>query len=270
MNSNGTKIINIISNRNYHSQNISKILMQKLSDKGFFPTMKFDDRADLNICVGGDGAFLRAVRENHFTKIPFIGINTGNLGFYQEISPNNIDDFIEKYIDGRYRIEKLYLVQAIVKTKRRDYTITGINEIVLRNIHHKVIHLDVNIDNFHLQTFSGDGLIISTPAGSTAYNLSAGGSVVYPSLKALQLTPIAPINSKAYRSLASSYVLPGDINIDIRPTARYKNSTLLLVDADEFIYKNLISINLSLSPRYINRVVLDSNVYWNNIRNKFL
>lgn len=270
MNSKESKIINIISNKNYHSQKITKILKQKLSDRGFFPTMEFDERADLNICVGGDGAFLRAIRENHFTKIPFIGINTGNLGFYQEISPDNIDDFIDKYINKNYMIEKVSLVQAIVKTKRRDYTVTGLNEIVIRNVHHKVIHLDVYIDDFHLQTFSGDGIIVSTPAGSTAYNLSAGGSVVFPSLESLQLTPIAPINSKAYRSLASSYLLPGDINIDIKPTSRYKNSTLLLVDSEEFIYKNLISIHLNISPRYINRVILNTNTYWDNIRNKFL
>lgn len=263
-------IINIIANRNSFSQKTSAIVAKKLRNKGFNPTTKYNEKAILNICIGGDGAFLKAVRNYNFPEIPFIGVNTGNLGFFQEILPEQIDAFIDDYINGRYRIEKNSLVNATIKTSRRGYSLTGLNEITIRGLESRVVHLDVFIDDNHLQTFSGDGLIISTPAGSTAYNFSAGGSIVYPTLNTLQLTPISPINSKAYRSLPNSYILPGDLIIRIEPTKRYKNSTSIVVDGKPYRYKNIKYINLKISNRYINRIVLDKNTYWNNLKDKFL
>ncbi len=270
MTKNKSNIINIISNKNIHSQKTSKLLAEKLKKAGFIPTSKYNDKADLNICVGGDGAFLRAVRKNNFPDIPFIGINTGHLGFFQEILPENIQYFIDRYKDNDYSLEKIALVKAIVTTNRRNYTLTGVNEITIKTMDSKVIHLDVFIDDNHLQTFSGDGLIISTPVGSTAYNLSSGGSVVYPSLNTLQMTPLSPINSQAYRSLPNSSIVPGDIPIRLEPTKRYKNSTLIVVDGEEFRYRNIKDITLSMSNRSIYRIVLDKNMYWNNLKSKFL
>ena len=126
------------------------------------------------------------------------------------------------------------------------------------------------IDGNHLEKFSGDGIIISTPAGSTAYNLSAGGSIIFPSLKALQITPLAPINSKAFRSLIRSAVVPGDLVIKIKPEFYYTNSTLILNDGMEFKYDNIDSINFKISNRKIYKLNFDKDVYWNNLKSKFL
>ena len=94
------RIINIISNYNPASQKTSRLLIDKLNSKGFEVSSKYDDNAELNICVGGDGAFLRAVHRHKFTNIPFVGINTGHLGFFQEVLPENIDIFIENISKG--------------------------------------------------------------------------------------------------------------------------------------------------------------------------
>lgn len=270
MNSNKNRMINIISNKNYKSKKTTDLLSNQLKDKGFIIPAKYNNHAELNICVGGDGAFLRAVHRNSFPKIPFVGINTGNLGFFQEILPENINEFIEQYINKEYFMEEIFLVEGKIKTRDKTYFITGINEIVIKHIKSKVIHLEVFIDDNHLERFSGDGVIISTPVGSTAYNFSSGGSIVYPSLSTLQLTPISPISSKAYRSLPNSIIVPGDIIISIRPEFRYTNSTLLISDGMDIKYNNIQSIDLRISDKLLYRLNFHKDMYWNNLKSKFL
>lgn len=264
------RIINIISNKSIKSRKTSEILKSKLKNKGFQVLYNYSNKAELNICIGGDGAFLRAVRKNNFPIIPFVGINTGNLGFFQEICPKEIDSFISRYLDQDYTSETISLVEARVCSENKIYTLTAVNEITIKGTESKVIHLDVYIDNNHLETFAGDGLIVSTPVGSTAYNLSTGGSVVYPSLKVLQLTPIAGINSQAYRSLLNSSIVPGNLIIKLVPTPRYKDSTLILVDGHEIYLKNINSISLTFSKKKINRIIFNKSRYWEHLKGKFL
>lgn len=270
MSINKLKIINIISNKNFESKITSKQLTEKLIENNYVVTEKYNTEAELNICVGGDGAFLRAVHRNKFPSIPFIGINTGHLGFFQEILPENIDAFVDNYINGNYLVEEMSLVDAEIQTKNKTYNLTGVNEIVIKGVKSKVIHLEVNIDGNHLERFSGDGIIVSTPSGSTAYNFSSGGSIIYPSLNTLQITPLSPISSKAYRSLPNSAVIPGDLVISIKPEFRYTNSTLLVNDGMEFKYDNISNINLKISDKKIYKLNFNKDMYWSNLRSKFL
>jgi len=265
-----TKIINIISNRNYESRKTADILTSKLETQGYKTTQKYDQNAELNICIGGDGAFLRAIHRNAFPEIPFVGINTGHLGFFQELKPKEIDIFVSRYIEGDYTKEELYLVDASVCTKKKCFYLTSINEIAIKGIKSKVVHLDVLIDNNHLEKYSGDGLIISTPAGSTAYNFSAGGSIVYPTIEMLQITPLAPISSSAYRSLLNSIIVPGESVISIKPEYRYENSILVLNDGMEFKYDDIVSIDLTISTKKVFKLKFDKDSYWNNLKTKFL
>ncbi len=265
-----TRKINLISNRNFESRKTSLELIEKFTARGFQISERYSPDAELNICVGGDGRFLRAVHKYKFPSIPFIGINTGHLGFFQEISPENIDVFISKYINQDYYTEDIYLIDAKVVTSKKTYQLTAINEIVVKSIQSKVIHLDLYIDGNHLEKFSGDGLIISSPVGSTAYNLSTGGSIVYPSLKTVQITPLSPINSKAYRSLPNSMVVPGNLEICVRPERRYINSALIVNDGVEFKYQDTKEVILKLSENKIFKLNFDQDNYWNNLKSKFL
>lgn len=265
-----SRIINIISNYDKESKNTSELLIKKLKNKGFVVSDKFDNHAELNICIGGDGAFLRAVHKHNFTPIPFIGINTGHLGFFQEILPENIDLFIDKYIENDYLVEKIFLVRADIYTKNDHFQLFGVNEIVVKGIKSKVVHLEIFIDGNHLENFCGDGMIISTPVGSTAYNFSSGGSIIYPSLNTLQMTPLSPISSKAYRSLPNSAIIPGDLKITIKPEYRYENSILIIVDGVEHKYDNITKINFTIPEKTISKLNFDKNMYWNNLKSKFL
>ena len=262
--------INLISNRNLKSRKTSLEIIDKFRQRGFLVSEKYDPSAELNICVGGDGAFLRAVHKYKFPSIPFIGVNTGHLGFFQEIKPENIDSFIMQYIRKEFTKEEVYLVNAKIVTKKKSYHITGVNEVVIKTMRSKVVHLDLSIDGNHLEKFSGDGIIISTPVGSTAYNFSAGGSILYPSLRTLQITPIAPISSSVYRSLANSTIVPGNLVITIKPEPRYKNSLLVVNDGFELKYDDIKFINFNMNNKKIYKLNFDKDNYWNNLKSKFL
>lgn len=267
---NEKRIINIITNKNYESKKTKIRLIDKLTEKGFETSEQYHQNAELNICIGGDGSFLRAIHKNKFPQVPFVGINTGHLGFFQELSPERIEEFIERYVIKDYITEKIFLVEAQVCTKKKCYILTGINEILIKGIKSKVVHLAVYIDGNYLQKFSGDGLIISTPAGSTAHNFSSGGSIIYPSIKSLQITPLSPINSKVFRSLHTSAVVPGDLTILVKPEYRYENSILIVNDGMEFRYDEIIEIKLKLSDNIINKLSFNRESYWDNLRSKFL
>lgn len=263
-------IINIIANKNRDSQSTLRKLKRLLLEAGYQVPTEYHKGANLNICIGGDGAFLRAVHRTAFPYTPFVGINTGHLGFFQEIHRDNLEDFVEKFKAKQYTVEKLYLMECDVKTRDRSFHLYSLNEFVVRNASSQVIHLDVYVADRHLESFSGDGLIVSSSAGSTAYNYSAGGAVLYPALDGYQLTPLAPINTKAYRSLYNSIVLPNDTILRIEPERRYTNSTLVISDGMELKFQQIESLRFDIAQRYIRRLVFDKNYYWTNLRDKFL
>lgn len=267
---NTNKIINIIHNNDKESILTAKILKEKLLSNDFVVSQNYHSDAMLNICIGGDGAFLRAVHNYNFPDIPFAGINTGHLGFFQEISPENIDLLISRLKSKKYSIKKINLVESSICTKTNCIDLLGVNEFAVKGINSKVIHLNIYINNNHLERFSGDGIIISTPTGSTGYNFSAGGSIIYPTLKTLQITPLAPINSKAYRSLLNSIIVPKTTTIKVKPEYRYENSILIISDGIQYQFDNIVEIHFKLSNSTISRLTLDSNFYWNNLKSKFL
>ncbi|MTI49831.1 NAD(+)/NADH kinase [Sporosalibacterium faouarense] len=263
-------IINIIHNNDKESIKTAEELAKKLKSHGYQVSNTYDYCAELNICIGGDGAFLRAVHNYSFPDIPFVGVNTGHLGFFQEISPSDLDNFIESYKKKDYTMEEIYLVEAIICTRTSCIELVGINEIVIKGINSKVIHMNVSIADNYLERFSGDGLIISTPTGSTAYSYSAGGSIIFPTLKVLQITPLAPISSKVYRSLTTSAIVQHDMVIKVNPEYRDENSILMVVDGIQHKYDNIVEINLKLSDMTINKLTLDPHNFWWNLKDKFI
>lgn len=263
-------LINIIANNNQYSKDTALLLKDKLTKSGFKISDGFSSNAFLNIVVGGDGAFLRAVHSSNYSSIPFVGINTGHLGFFQELSPESLDSFIDMLSSKSYTTEEINLLNSMIFTQKRTFSIYGVNEISIKSKSARSVHLKVSIDNTYLERFSGDGVIISTPIGSTAYNYSAGGSIIYPSLNTLQLTPLAPINSKIYRSLNSSIVVPNDHYIELIPEYRDEDSLMISVDGLHHSYDNVTKILTRMSGRKITMLKIESKDFWSNVRDKFL
>ncbi len=243
---------------------VKEILIKKFSDRGY--TMDRSEEPDYNICIGGDGNFLRAVRDSGFSKAPFIGVNTGTLGFYQEILKEELDDFVDRLVAKDYSISKLNLVSASYQIQGQDHILFALNDFVVKDLKERVLHLDVYLDGFHLQRFAGDGLIISTPTGSTAYNFSVGGAILYQELLGFQLSPLAPISSKAYRSLGNPMVMPQDAILDIVPQGEVK----LIQDGLVLDLGLCDKLSFTIGGKYINKLVFDPMWYWESIKDKFL
>jgi len=150
--------------------------------------------SDLIIAIGGDGTFLNATRAIVEYNIPLIGINLGRLGFLVDISPEQIESKLDNILQGKYIEEKRYLLQTkIIRDQQIIHQLTSVNEVVVhRWITPSMIEIVTHIDGVYLNSQRSDGLIISTPTGSTAYSLSAGGPILHPALNALVLVPLSP------------------------------------------------------------------------------
>jgi NAD+ kinase len=156
----------------------------------------FDDmcrEVDLLVSLGGDGTLLSLVRRSYGHDKPVLGINAGNLGFLADIPIDYVDDMIDKLLIGDYRIDERMMIEGYIESGDERKEFYAFNDVVIsRPAVSHMIELNASIDNDWFNTYRGDGLIISTPTGSTAYNLSLGGPIVYPLSKVFIMTPIAP------------------------------------------------------------------------------
>jgi NAD+ kinase len=149
--------------------------------------------ADLTLVLGGDGAILRAARQMGYHQIPVLGVNLGRLGFLADLSPDELRAVFPRVMRGEYRITEHLMFECILEGSNESRVILGLNEIALLSgppFH--MIALDLILDGEVVSGYSGDGLIISTPIGSTAHSLSAGGPILGQDLSAFVITPICP------------------------------------------------------------------------------
>lgn len=265
------KLINIFTNNTNISLDTKSELTKKLIERGYAVTAEYSSDAELIICIGGDGALLKSIHSCNFPECPVIGINTGHLGFFQEVRPENLDGFIDNYRNGQYTIQELSTVKATVTTNDgHEYNHIGLNEIVIQGRPSYTVHLHISIDDMPIEKFSGDGILIATPAGSTAYNYSLGGSIVDPRLKLLQVTPIAPMNTTAYRSFTSSLLLPAELSLGVVPEKQYENRIAVINDGIETIYTDVTDINVRMSDKSVHLIRLKDYDFWNKVKTKFL
>lgn len=153
------------------------------------PQDELNRHADLIIVVGGDGSLLNAARIAAEQDLPVLGINRGTLGFLTDIPPDNLE-CINEILQGHYLQEDRFLLEVSLPDGSKT---TAINDIVLQpGLSAKMISFEVHVDNQLAYSLRADGLIVSTPTGSTAYSLSGGGPIVHPSLNAMVLVPISP------------------------------------------------------------------------------
>ncbi len=264
------KVINITANHNQVSQEIKGILTEKLTQAGYTVPEEFDPAAELIFCVGGDGALLRTLRYYHFPQIPIIGVNTGHLGFFQELMPDQLDDFIRDYEEGNYVVQTMKVAQAEVHTRNETVKLQGLNEIIIKADKSRSIHLNMSLGSNFVEKFSGDGILVATPAGSTAYNYALGGCIVDPRVDLLQITPLAPMNTTAFRSFTSSVVVPPDITINIVPEFTYENSLLVVADGKEYNFEDITGISVSFSDKTVQLLRLNGYDFWDKVKTKFL
>ena len=184
--------------------------------------------AEAAIVLGGDGALLMVSRLLYGLDIPILAVNLGRMGFLAAVEPDELDEAVGRLLAGDYSIEARMMFEARVWRDGRWHSAhPALNEVVIaRGTFARMISLEASIDNSTLGHFIGDGLIVATPTGSTAYSLSAGGPVVHPAVNAMVVTPICP-HSLGARSVE----VRGDDEIRIRAeTLGHDDELLLSVD----------------------------------------
>lgn len=226
-----------------------------------------DNSYDLLISVGGDGTMLRAITFVRDFSIPIVGINTGRLGFLATIQKDNIVNAIEDILKGNYKISERSLL--CIKTEPEndsllDFNI-ALNEIaVSRKNTTSMITVETSLNNEYLTSYWADGLIISTPTGSTGYSLSCGGPVIMPDADSFTITPIAPHNLNA-RPL----VIPDSTEIKLKVSGREDNY-LVSLDSRIATLDNNSTVIIKKAAFKIKMVELEGESFISTLRKKLL
>ena len=214
---------------------------------------------DFIVALGGDGTLISVSRRAYKFDKPVLGINLGNLGFLTDINPDNVEEFLDNFLQKRYRIDERMVIEIDYKDKK----LYAFNDVVIsKDAISSMINIQIDTNESFLNTYRGDGLIISTPTGSTAYNLSAGGPVVYPLTESFIITPICP-HSLTQRPL----VLPS--NFILEATVK-ENIAKLIIDGQEiYDLKDKVIIKKANKPaKLIHRIernyfdVLREKLHW--------
>lgn len=191
--------------------------------------MDFDllcKKCDALVTLGGDGTLISTVRRSINYNIPILGVYAGNLGFMSDVSMDELDEFVTKMQNGKCRVDERAVLEATVIKESEEIKMYAFNDIVItRPSISNMIHVETLVDGKAFNTYYGDGVIVSTPTGSTAYNLSAGGPVLFPLTEVFALTPISP-HSLTQRPV----VLPGQFAIEMKTP---KNRALMIIDGQD-------------------------------------
>jgi NAD+ kinase len=257
--------VKIFANDNDLSKSTKEKLVGLLTNNHF---QMVDDNPDLAIAIGGDGAFLRMIKASKFNENTlYVGINTGTLGFLQEVKVDDLELFIETLNNNQYKIDKIGIQETTIITDETKYHFNSLNEIVVREKELNTVIMQVFIDGACIERYIGDGLLISTSIGSTAYNLSFGGSIVYNNLHTLQITPIAPLNNQVYRNLLNSIIIPEHTEILMKPL---KKDLLVSIDGENIAMDDVKEIRTAVKNSKLQFLRLETYNFYEKINEKFL
>ena len=224
-------------------------------------------KIDLMVSIGGDGTFLRTIEYVRDLAIPVMGINTGNLGFLATIKKENLDQAIDKIYKRKFKIENRSLIKVNSDEigLPKSFFPYALNEVsVVRKDTTSMINIKTSLDGSNLNTYWADGLIVSTPTGSTGYSLSCGGPVISPSSGSLVLTPISPHNLNA-RPL----VISDQTKIELSVSGREENH-LLSIDSKIFTVKNNTKISIE-KPSFDFKIAhFPNNNFYKTLKEKLL
>jgi len=200
----------------FEAKGISVMLSEKsarMIGLGGLPFEEMCAKADFLVSLGGDGTLLSLVRRSYGHHKPVVGINAGNLGFLADITLDDVDAFLGRLLSGEYRIDDRMMIEGyIAKSSGEKKRFIAFNDVVITSPEpSKMVKVNASIDGERFNSYTGDGLIISTPTGSTAYNLSAGGPILYPLTQAFILTPVLAHSLANQRPL----VVPADFSIEL-------------------------------------------------------
>jgi NAD+ kinase len=224
-----------------------------------------DLKADLLFSIGGDGTILDTVPFVLDSGIPVAGINMGRLGFLSSTSKNEIAMAVHSVVTGDYTVEQRSLLELVSPEKVFDNVKYALNELnVIRNPEHSLLAIKVFVDDVYLNTYWGDGILLATPTGSTAYSLSAGGPIIAPNAKNFVITPIATHNLTV-----RPVVIPDDSVIRIQVEGREKKFVFSM-DSRSCTLDTYVQLEVRKAGFCLNLVRMRGEDFFGTIRNKLM
>jgi NAD+ kinase len=245
------------------SRGIQVVVEDSDSEELNLPPLSSVDPKELKalISLGGDGTILRLIHRHSNLDIPIIGINMGSLGFLADVPISDIYPSLQDLIDGRYRIQERMVMEG--ETAKGE-TCFAINEMTLHRAQNpSLVDLGVHVDGIYLNTFSADGLIISTPTGSTAYSLAAGGPILTPELKAMVITPISP-HTVSNRPI----VLMPQKELQVQYLSEHDPVEIAFDGISSYSIRTGEVFNIRLSQRSFRLISLHRHDYFSTLRTK--
>lgn len=246
---------------------MTRSLGQPLDVDDVFGRSDFD--ADIAICIGGDGTFLRTAGFVGPKQTPIVGFNTGHLGFLAEESLADAPEIVESLVKGEFFTEPRSLLEVVVDNGNPKYSIPGgpyaLNEVaILRHDSASMITVHTFLDEIEVASYQGDGLIISTPTGSTAYNLSVGGPIVQPTAPCWVLSPVAP-HALTMRPLVVSDSRVLEANVESRAETYRVN-----LDGRLAVLPTGVSIKVRKAPFVVNALHRPGHTFVDTLSTKLL
>lgn len=241
----------------------------KIAEDNGFEIASHPNNASIIVSVGGDGTFLQAVRKSGFRQDAiYVGITrTGESGLYCDFDLDNFDEMLHSLMHEELEVRRFPVIKARINDGTEYHCL---NEVSIRSTIVKTIVIDVLIDDVYFETFRGDGLIVSTPTGSTGYNKSAYGAVIDPLIASYQVSEVASLNNNQYRTLGSSFVLSKDrkLTLNVQPTGN--DHPIISLDNEAHPITKISSLEVDMDETVIKTVKLKNNSFWDRVRRTFL
>ena len=259
---NNNEILHLVKSKLQKKFNLEEICIFNSYDA---KQQDFKEKIDIIIVLGGDGTLLNVAREiSKKYQIPILGINIGNLGFLSSTDISSIDEALDKIKKGKYRKDSRMLLECkIGKSIEKENALNDI--VVARGTLSRIVKFDVYVDNKLYASFKGDGLIVTTPTGSSAYSFSAGGPIIYPNLELITLTPICP-----HTNGMQTIVLSGKSNIEIIPENGEEEIYLTIDGQKATRIEQRTSIKVRQAKEHVDVLLFEDYDYFKVLRSKIL
>jgi len=234
-----------------------------------FTVVPTQEEANIIVSLGGDGMFLQAVRKSGFRQdCLYAGISLdGSEGLYCDFHINDLHHMVDAMTMEKIEVRKYPVIEANIDGEDSFYCL---NEFTIRSGIIKTLVLDVLIDGFLFETFRGDGMVISTPTGSTAYNKSIHGAVVDPLLPCIQVTEMGSLNNNIYRTLGSPFILSGERKLKLKVVPDGNVFPTMGMDNEAVGLQKVETVEIQLTDQVIRTIKLKDNSFFEKVKRTFL
>jgi NAD+ kinase len=251
-----------------YSESIKAQMQQYLID---FDVQLDEEEPDIVISIGGDGTLLHAFHRYHhrLKETCFVGVHTGHLGFYADWVPDEVEKLVIAIAKTPIQVVEYPLLEVIIRHldggKETEYL--ALNECTIKSTEGTLV-LDVEVRGEHFETFRGDGLCMATPSGSTAYNKALGGAILHPYIDAIQMTEMASINNRVFRTIGSPLVFPKHHTCVLKPISGVNFQ--ITVDHRNIVHEDVKSIQFRVANEKIRFARFRPFPFWKRVRESFV